>query len=269
MSPTADTVVLLAAEHRDDVTPVNLYYDVNVNGTKNVIEAVEEMGIRNIIFTSSAAVYGLRKNNPDEKSTPEPSSPYGKSKLEAEEILIKWQKKDPQNHSLTIIRSAAVFGENNRGNVYNLLRQIASGKFVMVGKGDNRKSMAYVGNNAAFIHHCIKTSEPGCRIVNYADQPDLTMNQLLIQVERSLNKKLPAVRLPYWLGRLGGLSFDVVSSVTGIKFRITSERIKKFCVPTQLNAALVHNSDFVPPFSLDEGLDRTLRFEFGNNGNLE
>jgi nucleoside-diphosphate-sugar epimerase len=48
-----NTVVLLAAEHRDDVSPDSLYYDVNVIGTKNVLEAMDKAGVKNLIFTSS------------------------------------------------------------------------------------------------------------------------------------------------------------------------------------------------------------------------
>ena len=53
--------------------------------------------------------------------------------------------------AINILRPTVIFGERNRGNVYNLLRQISSGKFLMVGKGENKKSMAYVGNIVAFI----------------------------------------------------------------------------------------------------------------------
>ena len=60
-----DTVVF-AAEHRDDVSPVSYYYDVNVTGTRNVVEAMDNNGVKNLIFTSSVAVYGLNKSNPDE-----------------------------------------------------------------------------------------------------------------------------------------------------------------------------------------------------------
>ncbi|MEW3498731.1 NAD-dependent epimerase/dehydratase family protein, partial [Pseudomonas aeruginosa] len=58
-----DTVVLLAAEQRDDVSPTSLYYDVNVQGTRNVLAAMEKNDVKNIIFTSSVAVYGLNKTN--------------------------------------------------------------------------------------------------------------------------------------------------------------------------------------------------------------
>ncbi|EOJ6314996.1 N-acetyl-alpha-D-glucosaminyl-diphospho-ditrans,octacis-undecaprenol 4-epimerase, partial [Escherichia coli] len=151
-----DTVVLLAAEHRDDVSPTSLYYDVNVQGTRNVLAAMEKNGVKNIIFTSSVAVYGLNKHNPDENHPHDPFNHYGKSKWQAEEVLREWYNKAPTERSLTIIRPTVIFGERNRGNVYNLLKQIAGGKFMMVGAGTNYKSMAYVGNIVEFIKYKLK-----------------------------------------------------------------------------------------------------------------
>ena len=83
-------VVLLAAEHRDDVSPTSLYYDVNVQGTKNVLHAMDNAGVKNIIFTSSVAIYGLNKTNPDENHLADPFNHYGRSKWQAEQIIKKW-----------------------------------------------------------------------------------------------------------------------------------------------------------------------------------
>jgi GlcNAc-P-P-Und epimerase len=261
---STDTIILLAAEHRDDVSPISLYYDVNVNGTHHVLDAMDKKGITSIIFVSSVAVYGLNKKNPDEQFPPDPFSHYGKSKWQAEKMLREWQQKDPADKSLTIIRSTVAFGENNQGNVHNLLRQIASGRFLMIGRGENIKSMAYVGNVAAFIKFCLETIRPGFRIFNYTDKPDLTTNELVLQAEESLNRKLPSLRLPYWLGLLGGFGFDLLIRITGKKFPINSVRIKKFCATTQFDATLAHLSGFEAPFTLAEGLDRTLKNEFGD-----
>lgn len=110
-------VILLAAEHRDDVNPVSLYYDVNVQGTKNVLDAMDRKDIKSIVFTSSVAVYGLNKDNPDEDHPADPFNHYGKSKWQAEEVLREWYNKDPENRSLSIIRPTVIFGEANRGHV--------------------------------------------------------------------------------------------------------------------------------------------------------
>lgn len=257
-----DVVVLLAAEHRDDVSPTSLYYDVNVQGTRNVLEAMDKNGVKNIIFTSSVAVYGLNKKNPNEQHPTDPFNHYGKSKWQAEEVLREWYNKDLENRSLTIIRPTVIFGERNRGNVFNLLKQIASGKFLMVGKGTNYKSMAYVGNVVAFIKYQLENINPGYHVFNYVDKPDLNMNELVAQVEKSLDKKIPSTHFPYWLGMSGGYTFDILSKLSGKKFSISSVRVKKFCATTQFDATKAHSSGFKAPYTLSEGLHQTLHYEF-------
>ena len=102
-------VVLLAAEHRDDVSPSSLYYDVNVKGTQNVLEKMDELNIKHLIFTSSVAVYGINKDYPDETSNIDPFNHYGKSKWEAEKIIKQWYENDPNEKSITIIRPTVIF----------------------------------------------------------------------------------------------------------------------------------------------------------------
>ena len=91
----ATVVVLLAAEHRDDVTPITKYYDVNVGGMQNVLAAMEANDVKHIVFTSSVAVYGLNKENPNEEHLKDPFNHYGKSKWLAEMELEKWYRTHP------------------------------------------------------------------------------------------------------------------------------------------------------------------------------
>lgn len=261
IDPKSSFVILLAAEHRDDVSPASLYYDVNVQGTKNVLKKMDELEIKNLIFTSSVAVYGLNKKEPDENHVKEPFNHYGKSKWQAELEVYNWYKRNPEGKSVTIIRPTVLFGERNRGNVYNLLKQISSGKFLVIGNGQNKKSMAYVGNLVAFIQDRIGKQESGLQTFNYADKPDFTMTELASFIERKMNLSIPKTRIPYWLGMLAGYAFDILAILTKRKLSISSVRVKKFCATTQFNAAKAHLS-FTAPYSLEEGLNRTLQFEF-------
>ena len=79
-----------------------------------------------------------------------------------------------------------IFGERNRGNVYNLLNQISGGKFLMVGNGRNRKSMAYVGNIVSFSKYLIDSVKDGYNVFNYIDKPDMDMNALVGHVSKVL-----------------------------------------------------------------------------------
>jgi len=257
-----DVVVLLAAEHRDDVTPVSLYYDVNVEGMRNTLEAMEANNVQRIIFTSSVAIYGLDKNNPDESFPADPFNHYGKSKWDAEQVLQEWYKKH-EHWNINIIRPTVIFGEGNRGNVYNLLNQIANGKFMMIGKGNNQKSMSYMRNVIAFIKFLIEEKKTGYNIYNYVDKPDFTTNDLVHHTSDILNKNIPTTHIPYWLGMLGGYGFDILAWLSRKKLNISSVRVKKFCAVTQYDSTKAMSSGFIPPYTMEEGLKNMLNQEFG------
>ncbi|MDB9894016.1 NAD-dependent epimerase/dehydratase family protein [Flavobacteriaceae bacterium] len=261
-----DSVVLLAAEHRDDISPVALYYDVNVQGTKNVLQAMDSAGVKNLVFTSSVAIYGLNKKNPNETHKEDPFNHYGKSKWEAESVIKEWYESDPNNKSVTILRPTVIFGERNRGNVYNLLKQISSGRFIMIGKGQNKKSMAYVGNIVAFIKSRLDSIDLGYHIFNYADKPDLNMTQLTHLIESKIKMNLSKQTIPFWLGMVGGYAFDLLAFFLRKKLSISSVRVQKFCATTQFDASKVHDV-FKSPYTLNEGLDKTLEHEFINKKN--
>lgn len=257
-----DTIYNLAAEHRDDVDPPSLYWDVNVKGADNICSIAQELGINRVIFVSSVAVYGLGKAVKDEGTPPRPFNEYGRSKLCAEQVHIRWQQADPTRRSLAIVRPTVVFGEGNRGNVYNLLKLIATGRFIMVGDGKNKKSMAYVENVAAFLEFVLRLG-PGLHLFNYADKPDMEMAQLvnLVRQELGINGR-PILRIPYVVGYMGGLALDLISRASGRKLPISSIRIRKFCSQTKFDSAKVSAIGFKPPYTLIDGLRRTIHFDF-------
>ena len=257
----AKVVVNLAAEHRDDVRPLSLYDEVNVGGARHLCQVARSQGIQTLVFTSSVAVYGFAPLDTDESGTIAPFNDYGRTKYEAEGVLRAWQAEAPQTRTLVVIRPTVVFGEQNRGNVYNLLRQIASGRFLMIGAGDNRKSMAYVENVAAFIQHAL-TFSPGVHTYNYIDKPDFTMNALVSQVRQRLGKGQGlGLRLPYALGYALGWVADGVSRITGRSLPVSAIRVKKFCANTAFNTS-VARTGFIAPVALQDALARTVQHEF-------
>lgn len=259
----SDVVINLSAEHRDDVTPKSLYDDVNVQGNENILNVCSELGIHKVIFTSSVAVYGFAPIGTDETGTINYFNDYGRTKFLAEEKYREWLKKDLLNNAV-IIRPTVIFGEQNRGNVYNLLRQIASGKFPMVGKGTNRKSMNYVENVVAFIEYELThDNEGGEHLYNYCDEPAYDMNHLVLDCYKALGKpKTKLIHFPFWLAYFGGLCFDLLGFILHKKFAINSIRVKKFTQNTYFVGNNIKKTDFVAPVSLEEGLRRTIDYEF-------
>lgn len=253
-------VINLAAEHRDDVRPLSRYHETNVHGASEICIAARKAGVQKIVFTSSVAVYGFHDHPVDENGPFEPFNEYGKTKLEAESIYRAWAAEDPAR-TLVIVRPSVVFGEGNRGNVYNLLHQIASGRFMMVGAGNNAKSMVYVGNIVAFLKHTISLG-PGEHIFNYVDGPDMDTNTLVEHVRRCLNKQGAVVRIPKAVALAGGHMLDCVAWMTRRRFAVSAIRVRKFCESTQFRAGRTAESGFTAPYTLSEGLARTIQFEF-------
>lgn len=255
------TIINLAAVHRDDVRPLSRYDDVNVQGAKNICEVASKHGVSKIIFTSSVAIYGFAPADTDESGAPNYFNDYGRTKYLAEQVYKAWQDEDPDNRTLVIIRPTVIFGEGNRGNVFNLLKQIASRRFVMFGNGKNRKSMAYVENVVAFLEYSL-SFKPGVHIYNYIDKPDFDMNALISSAKKILfGKTNIGLRLPGFVGVAMGYFADLAAMIIRKPLPLSSIRMKKFMSTTQFVSSL-NDTGFVPPVSLEEGLARTLRYEF-------
>jgi nucleoside-diphosphate-sugar epimerase len=254
-----DILYNLAAEHRDDVRPRERYHQVNVQGAENTCAVAGELGIERIIFTSTVAVYGIPEGEVDESAPLNPFNDYGRTKLAAEEVFRRWAAQSPQR-SLAIIRPTVVFGPGNRGNVYVLLQQIASGRAVIIGNGSNRKSMAYVGNVADFLMHALHFG-PGVHVYNYVDKPDIDIRGLLTLVNQTLGTSR-TLRIPYAAGVAAGVACDLAARLTGRQFPISAVRVRKYAANTQFAADRALRTGFKPPYSLRDALVDTIRHEF-------
>lgn len=257
---TGNVVVNLAAVHRDNVSQRSEYDTTNIVGSENIAKICSEKGINKIVFTSTVAVYGFAKPGTDESGRINPFNDYGRSKFVAEEKLRDWQTEG--ENSLIIVRPTVIFGEGNRGNVFNLFNQIAAGKFLMVGDGLNKKSMAYIENVAAFLEACLE-ADITYGIFNYSDEPNLTMNELVSQVRWTLKRKDDVgLRLPYWLGLAIGFFADLIGNAFGKNLPVSAVRVRKFVSSTEFKSAKYTLDGFIPPVTLQEGISRTLKSEF-------
>jgi len=249
-----DCIVALAAEHRDDVRPASLYHDVNVGGAANLVRAAAAADVRRIVFVSSVAVYGLDQPLADESAPLRPTGDYGRSKVLAERMHADWVAAAP-HRSLLILRPVVVFGEGNRGNVYNLAEQLRRRRFAMVGSGRNHKAIAYVGNLVEFIARRLDGA-PGASVLNYADAPDYRSGELVARLCDLLGRRPPRWRLPYAAALVAGHAFDLLAWLLHRPLPFSAARVRKFCARTQVSIAALEATGFERPVGLDEGLAR-------------
>jgi len=93
------------------------YYDVNVGGSISLLSAMTKAGCKNIVFSSSATVYGKPQYLPyDEEHPTNPVNPYGRSKLMVENIIYDWTKVDTKRNG-TILRYFNPVGAHESGQI--------------------------------------------------------------------------------------------------------------------------------------------------------
>lgn len=192
-----DSIIIhLAAEHKDNVEPKELYYEVNCDGTKNIVDVVKEKNIKKIIFLSTVAVYGneSKKISINEKSNKNPSNHYGKSKLIAEKILLNWAREKVENE-LVIIRPTAVFGEGCTGNIFNLAKHIYYKK-PLIKSLDIKKSIVSVNEVVACIYQNICQSNK-LLIANVIGKKDLKVKNICNIFSIFFHGKNYSFYLPY------------------------------------------------------------------------
>ena len=170
-----------------------VFFDVNLQGTKNLCTALERRGVpRAFIFISTVAVYGCAYGeNITEDHPLNGDTPYAMSKRLAEEYLQKWCYE--HNVILGIIRPSLITGPNPPGNLGAMIHGIRSGKYLSIAGGRARKSVLMVQDIAKLVP---LLAEKG-GIYNVCDSHHPTFRELETTICRQLDKKLP-LSIPYW-----------------------------------------------------------------------
>ena len=254
-----DMIITLAAKHHDFGVSREEFFQVNETGTEILLDVAGKIGVKNLIFYSTVAVYGTREEPSIESMEPKPDSNYGESKLAGEKLINRWCNAD--NHrSVVIIRPTVIFGPNNYANVYNLIDTIFKKKFMFVGNGHNIKSVAYVENLVDATLFLMNKMKPGVEIYNYSDEPQMTIEEIVNTIASFMPHDIPKKKIPLWVATSFGSIFDMLGKTTGKNFRITAARMKKFATPTHHKADKVRTLGFKQQIETKEGFRRMVEW---------
>jgi nucleoside-diphosphate-sugar epimerase len=118
-----------------------LFWSVNRDGTKNLLEACAQRAVKKVIYTSSSAVYGIPKSNPvTEETVPTPIEAYGKAKLAGENLCREYAR---NGLDVTIVRPRTIVGHGRLGIFQILFEWIYQGKNIPV-LGDGKNTYQFV-----------------------------------------------------------------------------------------------------------------------------
>lgn len=236
----------LAAVHREPGHEKEEYFDTNINGAENVCKFAEALNCKNIYFTSSIATYGKSREMKNENSSMYPETPYGISKLLAEKIHQIWLNKS-NDRRLIICRPSVIFGPNDPGNIYRMIKAIKKGYFFFPGDPNITKSFGYIYGLIESIDFTMNKDDK-LIIYNYAENPTVTLKELTNIIKKVINKQTIVLKIPISLLLLAANIITLFNKNSSIH----PVRVKKAAFPTHIQPYYLINTNFKFNYSLDE-----------------
>jgi len=246
-----DYVAHLAAKvhllHDDSRNPAEEFHRVNVLGTKRLAEAVMQRVKRFVYVSSLHAMCSLHAEILNEESDCQPDTPYGQSKLEAEDVLKNIGDESPME--ITVLRPPPVYGPGQLGNLLRLFQAVRNGWPLPLGRLRNQRSLVYVENLVDVLGKCIHHPKAAGETFLVNDGENISISQLLKKTGFALDKPAKLIPAPKFLMKLAG-------RVTG-----KSSAVDRLLGSLAVDSSKIRDAlDWNPRYSLEDGLKATAKW---------
>lgn len=251
-----DTVFHLAgkahalSESRQDAAE---YHAINTGGTQRLLEACQAEGVQRFVMFSSVKAMGEGgKVCLDEAADIPPETPYGRSKFDAERLVLKGGY---VAHPV-VLRLSMVYGPIEKGNLPRMIHAIARGRFPPLPELENQRSMVHVDDvvKAAMLVAERPESAGGTYILT--DGRTYSTRQMYEWICEALGKSVPSWYVPTFALRLLAMLGDGIGALRGKRFVFDSDAMEKLVGSACYSSDLIQNDlGFKPEKNLQESLE--------------
>jgi UDP-glucose 4-epimerase len=245
-----------------------LYERINVKGTANVVNAALRARAKRVVMSSTIAVYGYGSGQIlTEDSSPKPDTPYARTKLAAEHIVLSARREDGQPLG-TVLRLGAVYGSRIKGNYRRLLLALARGRFVNVGDGQNRRTLVHDSDVGEAAVLAMKCPDAAGRVYNVSDGKFHTLSEIVSTMCDLLGRARPRISLPVRPVRFSAGLLEDVQRLAGLQPRIGRRTIDKFTEDVAVDSQRIQSElGFTPRVDLVSGWKQAIA-EMKKSGEL-
>lgn len=203
---------------------------LNIDSTRTLVDATRG---KRFVFFSTIAVYG--SGGPyDEEAPARPTTEYGRTKLEAERIVL--------DAGGVVLRIATVYGSRVKGNYGLLVRALARGTFPLIGELSNHRTLVHEADVAQAVVRVLD-APVRARIYNVTDGTTHPMLEIVETIAATLGKSGPRLRIPLSLARAGGLLVPRVAQL-----------LDKYLEDVRIDGSrIARELQFAPEFDLESG----------------
>ncbi|SIS78263.1 Nucleoside-diphosphate-sugar epimerase [Chryseobacterium ureilyticum] len=253
---SSDAIIHLAGKAHDtqNTSADEEYFNVNTKLTRKLFDEFLNSDSKDFIYFSSVkAVADTVDGILDEKHFSSPQTPYGKSKLLAEEYLLSQTL--PQDKRLFIIRPSMIHGPGNKGNLNLLYKVVEKGIPWPLAAFENKRSFLSIDNLNFLILEILKNKNIPSGIYNFADDESISTNHLIEIIGKASGRKSKLWKLP------SGMISSMAKFGDKIKLPLNSERLKKLTESYEVSNQKIKNALDIKklPISAEQGLLKTIK----------
>lgn len=251
-----DVVQHLAAAFRELDVPNSYYRDVNVGGTRHVLEAAWNEKVKKFIYCSTCGVHGNIDHPPADENAPiHAADYYQQTKYDAEPVVQEYFAKGMKT---VIIRPAAIYGPGDPERFYMIFRRVASGTFTMFGSGRTLYHPLYIDNLVDAFMLAMGPGKGDGQAYLIADADYVSIEDLVKRTAKALGTQVRIPHYPVWPVIVVGHIVEKLCKPFRITPPIFPRRVDWF---RQNRAFKIDKArrdlGYNPRVGLDEGLRRT------------
>jgi dihydroflavonol-4-reductase len=228
-----DVVFHLAAVQHEMNVPDQKFWDVNVTGTKNILEASIRAGVKRFVHGSTIGVYGKTEGVIDEQTPCMPDNIYGVTKFEGEKLVLSYCDRIP----VVVIRIPEVYGPGDR-RLLKLFKAIRRNAFVVIGPGENLHHLIYIDDLVeGLLQSAVHPAVAG-RLFLLAGIEPVTTNQMVAAISHHLGASPPRFHAPMFPFLFAAIVLEKTLRPLGVQPPLHRRRLdffrKSFTLSTQL-----------------------------------
>jgi nucleoside-diphosphate-sugar epimerase len=251
-----DVVYHIAATYREAGQPDSAYRAINVEGTRNILEAAKGANVRRVVHCSTGGVHGHIANPPANEDAPfNPGDVYQDTKLAAEQLAREFGAA----HGLDVVvaRPIGIYGPGDK-RFLTMFRGLARGRFPMIGSGQAFYHLTFIDDLVEGFRLCGTVPAAAGRTYILAGPRYTTLEQLVRMVAKELNVAPPRVHLPVWPFYTAGLLCELVCVPLRIEPPIYRRRVDFYTKSRAFDTTRARTElGYAPKVDLEEGIKRT------------
>lgn len=251
-----EVVQHLAAAFREMNVPNTFYDEVNVGGTRNVLEAAQAEGVRKLVYCSTCGVHGNVDHPPAGEDAPiQPADYYQRTKYEAEPIALDFGRRGMK---VTILRPAAIYGPGDPERFFMIFKRVKSGTFPMFGNGKTLYHPLYIDNLVDALLLAMDENKGNGEAYLIADEHYYAIEEIVRKAAKAMGVEVRIPHYPVWPVVLAGHVCEKICKPFKITPPIFPRRVDWY---RQNRAFKIDKArrdlGYAPRVELDEGLKAT------------